>query len=516
VVVAGGVEDLVRGDGGAGLGQQLADPAQQVVLGQVEVALEQRHPLAVGPLEDDRPHGQPGLHAVAVPLGQGVLVRVDGLGGAGRLLGRVLAGTGPHVPGGVGHADTGAQRRGLVRARGGDQGEEAARQDGCRDEDESAEHPRWFARRRRVPAGIAGAGGSRSPGRRDGHPASNPCGPATALARRGPRAPSPHRPRPLMVFGLLASPPVARSAPVDDLTGAVLRAVTGAPGSVADAALTTQVRDSDPVVLTGAQVPTWAAAADVALGVPDLGGARCQGNREIFGDTPLTPDELCTNNTYEDQLSTQDLLGAEGTPIDRILGYRWTDRPSSRSRSRWTRSSPGTSPTTSPGSRCTPTPTATRRTPSTGRGSAGPTATPTTPAWRPRPPGGDGPGARPRQRRRAGLHGPRRRPAGPRRRRPPRRHRRRLRGRGARPRRRGRRGVRVPDARHRRRRRPPSTPRTATCATSGTPTPTCSGSRRAPTAATATLPRAPGSTTTARAGPPSPSGASGAPVTRRR
>jgi hypothetical protein len=127
-----------------------------------------------------------------------------------------------------------------------------------------------------------------------------------------------------MVFGLLASPPVARSAPVDDLAGAVLRAVTGAPGSVADAALTTQVRDSDPVILTGAQVPTWAAAADVALGVPDLGGARCQGNREIFGDTPLTPDELCTNNTYEDQLSTQDLLGAEGTPIDRILGYRWT------------------------------------------------------------------------------------------------------------------------------------------------------------------------------------------------
>ena len=122
VVVRRGVQDVVVGDLRAGLVEQLPDPAQQVVLREVVVGLDQRHPLPVGALDHDRPDRQPRRDAVGVLLGGGVEGRVDVP--ARQLVGRVpvvgvLPGRRPDVPGRVGHADAGAQAvPGLVGAGG--------------------------------------------------------------------------------------------------------------------------------------------------------------------------------------------------------------------------------------------------------------------------------------------------------------------------------------------------------------------------------------------------------------
>jgi hypothetical protein len=90
-----------------------------------------------------------------------------------------------------------------------------------------------------------------------------------------------------------------------------------------------QVRDSDPVVLTGAQFPQWAAPADLTLATPSIAGLQCLGEENgvpssFLGDTPLTSSDPCTHSSNDDPLvSSQDLLQAEGVPVDRLLGYRW-------------------------------------------------------------------------------------------------------------------------------------------------------------------------------------------------
>ena len=76
-----------------------------------------------------------------------------------------------------------------------------------------------------------------------------------------------------------------------------------------------QVRDTDPVVMTGADFPAWAAPADVALDSGSVGGAMCQGGVD---------EEACTNNTYEDpEVSTQEVAQQSGVPVERLVGYRW-------------------------------------------------------------------------------------------------------------------------------------------------------------------------------------------------
>lgn len=130
----------------------------------------------------------------------------------------------------------------------------------------------------------------------------------------------------VFAVALAGLPSMAVSSPAEDLASAVSRALTGVPRSLADTVLTAPARETEPVVLTGADVAGWAAPGDVALARPDLGGLRCQGNREVFGDTPLTPESTCTHNAYEDQLSAQTLLAAEGTPTRQLLAYRWDGR----------------------------------------------------------------------------------------------------------------------------------------------------------------------------------------------
>src|SRR2546421_8645556 len=71
-------------------------------------------------------------------------------------------------------------------------------------------------------------------------------------------------------------------------------------------------RDTDPVVLTGASFGTWSAPQNFTGLLPLIDLTQCQ-----------SFDEKCAHNHYVDPtVDTEDKLG-QGTPIDRLLGYRW-------------------------------------------------------------------------------------------------------------------------------------------------------------------------------------------------
>ncbi|MBW3662893.1 MAG: hypothetical protein KY469_07315 [Actinobacteria bacterium] len=90
------------------------------------------------------------------------------------------------------------------------------------------------------------------------------------------------------------------------------------PASIA----TDPVRDTEPVVLTGDSFPTWSVPADQSVHPGSADGKRCAGG---IDETPVTPDDPCTTNTYEDPwVSSGALAPVSGPPTDRILGYRWT------------------------------------------------------------------------------------------------------------------------------------------------------------------------------------------------
>jgi hypothetical protein len=72
-------------------------------------------------------------------------------------------------------------------------------------------------------------------------------------------------------------------------------------------------RDTEPVVLQGSSFGEWAAPAEVTAKVPSVAGAQC-----------TSGDNTCTHNQYETpEVATGSALGA-GTPVDKLLGYRWT------------------------------------------------------------------------------------------------------------------------------------------------------------------------------------------------
>ena len=75
-------------------------------------------------------------------------------------------------------------------------------------------------------------------------------------------------------------------------------------------------RETEPVVLTGASFPTWAAPADVALEAPHTEGKQCIGG--------MDEEETCTHNQYEDpDAQSSDATGDSKTRVDQLLGYRW-------------------------------------------------------------------------------------------------------------------------------------------------------------------------------------------------
>ncbi|MBV8960762.1 MAG: hypothetical protein JO087_18530 [Actinobacteria bacterium] len=75
-------------------------------------------------------------------------------------------------------------------------------------------------------------------------------------------------------------------------------------------------RGTEPVVLTGANFPSWAAPQELTAKTPTVGGAQCLGGQQ----------DACSHNRYDPpEVATGDALG-KGTPIDKLLGYRWDAR----------------------------------------------------------------------------------------------------------------------------------------------------------------------------------------------
>ena len=72
-------------------------------------------------------------------------------------------------------------------------------------------------------------------------------------------------------------------------------------------------RDAEPVVLTGASFPQWAAPAEVTAKAPSPAGASC-----------TSGNNTCSHNQYEKpEVATGDMLG-KGVDVNKLLGYRWT------------------------------------------------------------------------------------------------------------------------------------------------------------------------------------------------
>jgi hypothetical protein len=105
-----------------------------------------------------------------------------------------------------------------------------------------------------------------------------------------------------IIFAIVIALPLLASA-----TPAVRAGTPGLPDPTVPAA-----RDTEPVVLTGASFPAWAAPAEVTAKVPSAAGASC-----------TSGDNACTHNQYEQpEVATGDKLG-QGADVHKILGYRW-------------------------------------------------------------------------------------------------------------------------------------------------------------------------------------------------
>src|SRR6478672_7350200 len=81
-------------------------------------------------------------------------------------------------------------------------------------------------------------------------------------------------------------------------------------------------RDTEPVVLTGASFPTWAAPADLSAKVPATNGLQCYGSQNA-GQYGLGDAKACTHNQYEQPDVTTGATLGTGVPINKLLGYRW-------------------------------------------------------------------------------------------------------------------------------------------------------------------------------------------------
>src|SRR3954452_24383091 len=83
---------------------------------------------------------------------------------------------------------------------------------------------------------------------------------------------------------------------------------------------TPAARDTEPVILTGKDFPDWSARANATVKLPltDLIGCNEVQNGGDRDD--------CAHNHYEPpEIDTGGTLG-EGTPTDRLLGYRWDEK----------------------------------------------------------------------------------------------------------------------------------------------------------------------------------------------
>jgi hypothetical protein len=88
--------------------------------------------------------------------------------------------------------------------------------------------------------------------------------------------------------------------------------------------------DADPIILTGLDFPQWSARSNQTAKLPLTDLADCNGSVDPSrGSDPndwLVADTDCAHNNYATpEVDTGNSLG-DGTPTDRLLGYRWNDK----------------------------------------------------------------------------------------------------------------------------------------------------------------------------------------------
>ena len=88
--------------------------------------------------------------------------------------------------------------------------------------------------------------------------------------------------------------------------------------------------DADPIILTGLDFPDWSARSNQTAKLPLTDLKDCNGSIDPSrGSSPndwvvASPD--CAHNNYATpEVDTGDALG-DGTPVDRLLGYRWNPK----------------------------------------------------------------------------------------------------------------------------------------------------------------------------------------------
>jgi hypothetical protein len=100
-------------------------------------------------------------------------------------------------------------------------------------------------------------------------------------------------------------------------------------------------REGEPVVLTGAQLGTWAVPANQTVRPPLMDVAECPPNPDpstitnptgggaaglVAGLQPTCPAGTDPHSHYAQPTLDTAPLQPSGTPVDRFLGYRWSDR----------------------------------------------------------------------------------------------------------------------------------------------------------------------------------------------
>jgi hypothetical protein len=83
-------------------------------------------------------------------------------------------------------------------------------------------------------------------------------------------------------------------------------------------------RETEPVVLTGANFPGWSARSDVTAKAPGTGGKLCNGSQ--LG-SPVGSGS-CTHNQYEAPDATTGNALGDGVAVNRLIGYHWDARHS--------------------------------------------------------------------------------------------------------------------------------------------------------------------------------------------
>ena len=118
-------------------------------------------------------------------------------------------------------------------------------------------------------------------------------------------------------IALSVAPSTAGASLLSSLTSAVAPLTTAVTNVTTSLGVVNPLvpagRDTEPIVITGASLPGWAAPTNLTLDLPLT---------DIFG-CPTLSTNSCAHNNYATPTIDTAKLQPSGPPIDRFLGYRW-------------------------------------------------------------------------------------------------------------------------------------------------------------------------------------------------